>query len=139
MNLKRLAVLSILLCGVAAGVSVVVETFEWWLIDAGSSWTVVIILGYLIAMTHGAALAREKSGPSPIIIGATIIGCSIAFPILAGFGLKSRGLPVPWREPAGSLAGAVIGNWLILAVLIVVTYGLAKLISRVTSRRAATA
>ncbi len=89
------------------------------------------------ARLHGAALARGKFRPSAILFGATIIGCSIALPLVVGFGLKGMGVAVPWRPPAGSLGGAIVGNWLFLAVLILTAYGLGRLALYTIPRRRA--
>ena len=60
MPLMRLAVLTLAVCCALAGLSVAVEAHEWWGFDAGSSYTALVVAGYLIALVQGGLMGRDR-------------------------------------------------------------------------------
>ena len=116
----KLGATCFVLCVGGALASVVVETHKWWDIDAQTSWTAVMLAGWLVSFGYGIALSRYRVGPKEVGGGAAIIMACVAVPLLVGFGIKAVGLPVPWRPPAliGGIPLSIVFSWLLFAALI---------------------
>jgi len=124
----RLGLICLALCVGVSLASIVVETNKWWDIDAQTSWTAVVLAGWLVSLGYGVSLSRRPLRPVGVGAGAAIIMTCVAVPLLAGFGLKAAGVPVPWRAPVfvGGIVLSIVLTWLFLAVLILVGAGAAR-------------
>ena len=60
----------------------------------------------------------------------------MALPLVFGFGIKPAGVAVPWRAPelTWGIWGTAIGTWLLLALLILLAFGLGALVRHAISR-----
>ena len=134
MRTVRMAVVWLVVCCAVAGASVLTETYGWWDIDAGTSWTLVVLLGYVGSLAFGISMTNKPFRAAHVLLGALIIGMASAVPLLVGFGLKALGVGVPWRGPSGDVLAPGLFTWILLAGLILVGQGLGKLVKRVIGR-----
>ncbi len=130
MRFLKLGILSLAICTLGAIASIVVETARWWDIDAQTSWTLVLVLGALIAVFYGGWLARRPFCLGEVLLATGVLSVAMALPLLVGFGLKGAGVHIPWRLPEfeGRLWINVVFSWLYLFLLIGMSFSIARLV-----------
>ena len=141
MNLKTFTFLSIGLCVGGALVSVLLENRHWFGIDAGSSWSLVMVIGYGMALLSGFLDTSEnwKTRFKYLALSSAVVTAVVAIVLLGGFLLQEVGVPLGWRRPVfdGPLIITPIGAWIGFLILGAVGVGLRFVVrkARATMRR----
>ena len=121
MDLKTFTLLSIGLCVAGALVSVVLENTHWLGIDAGSSYSLVVVLGYGLALLSGLRDRSEnwKTRFKFLSLSSAVLTAVVAVVLLGGFLLQEVGVPLGWRRPVfeGPPLLAPIGSWIVFLIL----------------------
>ncbi len=134
MNLKTFTFLSTGLCVGGALVSVLLENTHWFGIDAGSSWSLVVIIGYGLALLSG-FLDRSgnwKTRVKYLALSSAVVTAVVAIVLLGGFLLQEMGVPIDWRPPVfdGPLILTPIGAWIGFLILGAVGIGLRFVVTK---------
>ncbi len=134
MNLKAFTVLSISLCLGGAFVSVLLEHTPWFGINAGTSWTLVVLVSYGIVLMYGFLDKSEKwkTRLSSLALGSGIVTAAVLGVLLSGFLLQEVGLQLGWRPPDfdGPAVWVPVGAWIGFLVLGAVGVGLRVLVRK---------
>ena len=121
MNLKTFTFLSIGLCVGGALVSVLLENRHWFGIDAGSSWSLVMVIGYGMALLSGFLDTSEnwKTRFKYLALSSAVVTAVVATVLLGGFLIQELGVPLGWRPPVfeGPPFLTPIGSWIVFLIL----------------------
>ena len=116
--------------------SVVLEITNCFGIDAGTSWTLVWVLGCVLALTYGVYAGRGRFRVSRIAAASALLTLAVVLTLGAGFVMKALGMNVPWRAATSEIPLWLLPVWLWFdyAVILAVSLGLTRLLSFCFSR-----
>lgn len=116
--------------------SVVIETTNWFGIDAGTSWTFVWWLGFVLALAYGSHASRGRLRLLRIVAASGLLTLAVLLTLGTGFLMKAVGIPVPWRGLASDARLWVLPlwQWFVYTAILAVGFGVTRLFSRSLSR-----
>jgi len=132
---RALAIVTVALGFTAALASIVLEATGLFGIDAGSSWTLVVLVSWTIAMGYGLAYrnldGRKQMFKDAAIAAAIILGVDVAV-LVSVFSIQWMGISLHWNPPAShgpflDFPGLLV-HWLFCCMMILTFIGIRKLV-----------